>query len=70
MKPWQKATKETVMRQETGAILLVRPTGNGKSIVKDAVAVDLRGVILTVVLLLTLVATRQKRIKKGSQQQV
>ena len=52
------------MTQESGTILLVRPTGNRKLIVKDAVAVGLRGVTLTVIPLLTLGNNQTEKIKK------
>ena len=64
MKPWQKKVAETVMSNETSTILLVRPTGNGKSLVRDAVAVQLRGVTLTVVPLLTLGSDQTEKIKR------
>ena len=54
------------MMQESGTILLVRPTGNEKSIVRDAVAVDLRGVTLTVIPLLSLGSDQTEKIKKST----
>jgi hypothetical protein len=52
----------TCSSKETGPSLLVRPTGGGKSLVRDAVATVLGGVSLTIVPLLSLASAQCRKL--------
>jgi superfamily II DNA helicase RecQ len=59
-----------VKANSCGPLLLVRPTGGGKSAVRDTVAVILAGVVLTISPLLSLGSDQNKKIgMKASQWQ-
>ena len=63
MKPWQKTVTETITQDDDNITLLVRPIGDGKSLVRNAAALHVRGVTLTIVPLLTLGIDQGKKME-------
>lgn len=64
VKEWQLEAANKILENDKGTILVVRPTGQGKSLVRDAVALALRGVTLMVVPLFTLGSDQLEKIRK------